>query len=113
MNEADKIRLRHMLDAAHHAQAFVHGRSRIDLDTDRQLTFALTRAIEIIGEAAAQVSTGCRGAYPGIPWTAIVGMRNRLIHAYFDMDHDRLWATVQHALPDLIAQIEAMLATGE
>ncbi|HMM28262.1 MAG TPA: DUF86 domain-containing protein [Aggregatilineaceae bacterium] len=110
MNEADKIRLRHMLDAAHHAQAFVHGRSI--WNTDRQLTFALTRAIEIIGEAA-QVSTGCRDAYPGIPWTAIVGMRNRLIHAYFDMDHDRLWATVQHALPDLIAQIEAMLATGE
>ena len=52
------------------------------------LRFALVRAVEIIGEAASKVSFDTRATAPLVPWPAIVSMRNRLIHAYFDIDHD-------------------------
>jgi uncharacterized protein with HEPN domain len=87
----DAIRLRHMLDAARSAQEFATGRSRGDLATDKMLTFAVVRAIEILGEAASRISAETRLAEPSIPWAEIVAMRNRLIHAYFDVDLDILW----------------------
>ena len=65
--EADRIRLRHMLDAAESALRFVQGRQRQDLDADEMLTFALVRALEIVGEAAAQVSEPARQALPRVP----------------------------------------------
>lgn len=100
MNPADRVRLQHMRDAVELAARFIDGRLRGDLDTDPMLLFALVRAIEIIGEAAARVSEGTRAGIE-IPWTAVVGMRNRLIHAYFDVDKDILWATAVQSLPAL------------
>ncbi|AFL73997.1 HepT-like ribonuclease domain-containing protein [Thiocystis violascens] len=82
----DRVHLRHRIEAAEEARRFVAGRQRSELDTDRMLLFALVRAVEIIGEAASQVSDETRSVAWGIPWKAIVGMRNRLIHAYFDVD---------------------------
>lgn len=102
----DVARLRHMLDAALKAVQFVRGRNRGDLDADEQLTLSLTRLLEIIGEAAGKVSEqGCK-FYPEIPWPQVVGMRNRLIHAYFEVDLDEIWRTVQEDLPLLIAQLQ-------
>ncbi|MEK9662499.1 MAG: HepT-like ribonuclease domain-containing protein, partial [Alphaproteobacteria bacterium] len=72
---------------------FIANRKRKDLDSDRMLLFALVRAVEIIGEAAARVSDETRAGLPDIPWQQIVSMRNRLIHAYFDIDRDVLWIT--------------------
>lgn len=77
-----------MAEAAESALRFVEGRSRADLNTDDMLRFALTRAVEIVGEAATKVSLDARTLLPGIAWPAIVGMRNRLVHAYFDVDSD-------------------------
>ncbi len=102
-----------MLDAAREAVAFARGRSRGDLDRERMLVLALVRCIEIVGEAAAQVGQETRDRHGGIPWANIVGMRNRLIHAYFDVDLDRVWATVTDDLPPLIAKLEAALAAEE
>lgn len=103
MRKDDEIRLRHMLDAALEAIAFAHGRKRADLDNDRQLVLALVKDIEIVGEAATQVSEPTRQHLPQIPWEQIVGMRNRLVHAYFDINLDILWNTVQRDLPELIS----------
>jgi uncharacterized protein with HEPN domain len=86
MLPSDLVRLRHMLDAAREALAFGTGRTSDDLTRDRVLTLALVKCIEIIGEAAAKVSTQTRASTPQIPWSDIIGMRNRLIHAYFDVD---------------------------
>lgn len=97
-----------MLDAAHSALRFTEGHCREDLDTDQMLRFALLRALEIVGEAAAQVSEAARDAFPQLPWREIVGMRHRLIHAYFDVDLDRVWDTVTHSVPALIEQLEAI-----
>lgn len=109
MSRDDHVRLRHMADAIEAASKFVEGRSRSDLDADRMLVFALVRAVEIIGEAASKLSSEGRAGLPAVPWSSVVGMRNRLIHAYFDVDLDILWNTVTRALPPLGEQIQAAL----
>ena len=102
----DAIRLHHMLDAAKEAFSFVQGKERSDLDNDRKLVLSLVRLVEVIGEAAGQIDKELQTAHPEIPWPAIVGMRNRLIHAYFDIDLDRVWDTVKDDLPPLVASLE-------
>jgi uncharacterized protein with HEPN domain len=77
------------------------------------LTFALTRAIEIIGEAASRVSSEGRRVTSEVPWNAVIGMRHRLVHAYFEVDRDILWSTVQEALPRLLAQLRKPTSGGE
>lgn len=90
-----------MLEAVDAAQSFLQGRKRSDLDDDQMLLFALVRAIEIIGEAATKVTEDTRASVPEIPWPAMAGMRNRLVHAYFDIDRDILWKTATVELRDL------------
>jgi uncharacterized protein with HEPN domain len=106
MQGDDSIRLRHMLDAAREAESFVRDKTRADLESDRKLVLALVKSIEIIGEAATKTSQQCREELPHIPWADIVGMRNRLIHAYFDINLDILWMTVTEDLPPLVAELE-------
>jgi uncharacterized protein with HEPN domain len=101
-----------MLDAAREESSFLAGRSRADLDSDRMLSLAPVKLIEIIGEAATHVSVKGRSTLPGIPWQDIVGMRNRLIHAYNDVDLEVVWSTVKEDLPPLIEAIEATLPPG-
>ena len=110
MSKEDEIRLRHMLEAAREAVSFARGRARGDLETDRQLVLSLVKDIEIVGEAAAQVSESARAQAPGIPWQVIVAMRNRLVHAYFSINLDIVWQTVQQDLPTLIAQLERVVS---
>jgi uncharacterized protein with HEPN domain len=98
----DAIRLRHMLDAAQEALAFARGRTRSDLNDSRMLVLSLVKAIEIIGEAAFRISPVTRAELRDIPWDAIIGMRHRLVHAYFDINLDILWRTVTDELPALI-----------
>ncbi len=105
-NEAD--RLRHMLDAAQAAIAFAAGKSRADLEADRMLQFALVRAVEVIGEAASGLPPEYKAGHTGIPWRAIVGMRNRLIHGYFQVDLNILWETVTRDIPALIPELQAL-----
>ena len=112
MSPDDRWRVRHMVDAAEQALAFVHGRQRTDLEIDAMLRLALTRAVEIVGEAAAQVSDAGREECPEVPWQQIVGMRNRLVHAYFDINANILWDTVMLALPGLLTQLRTLLAKG-
>lgn len=109
MREDDRVRLHHMLDAAQDALSFVANRERRDLDTDRMLVLALVKCIEIVGEAGARVTEAGRDATPGVPWPEIVAMRNRLVHAYFDVNLDIVWQTVSHDLPLLIAALHSAL----
>jgi uncharacterized protein with HEPN domain len=110
MNESDIIRLRHMLDAAREALSFVAGRNSEDLGRDRMLVLALVKEIEIIGEAASRISDESRKALPRIPWPKIIAMRNRLIHAYADVDLSIVWDTLTGALPELLRELETALA---
>jgi uncharacterized protein with HEPN domain len=108
MRDEDRVRLQHMREAAQSAVQFIAGRQRSDLDTDQMLLFALVRAIEIVGEAASKVSEETRAAEPDIPWKAIVGMRNRLIHAYFEIDADILWVAATEEIPTLLSQLRSL-----
>src|SRR5262249_22261365 len=105
MNPHERVRLRHALDAMNAALGFIAGRSRSDLDSDRMLSFALVQAIQIVGEAASKVSAETRAEMPDLPWAAMVGMRNRLVHAYFDVNYDILWDTVSQAVPPLAKRL--------
>lgn len=109
MQSHDRIRLQHMLDATKEALGFVQGKQRFDLDTDRMLVLSLVKELEIIGEAAGKVSAEIRSQYGAIPWQDIGGMRNRLIHAYFDIDLDVVWTTVTKDLPLLKTELERVL----
>ncbi|MEP7118342.1 MAG: HepT-like ribonuclease domain-containing protein [Acidobacteriota bacterium] len=94
-----------MREHARELLTLMRGRSRTDLDADRVLALAVVRLLEIIGEAAARVPVEERERRPEIPWSSIVGLRNRLIHGYDDVDHDIVWATVSTDLPVLVSKL--------
>lgn len=73
------------------------------------LRFALIRAVEMIGEAAGQVSAGLRADHPEVPWAEMRGMRSRLIHDYFAVDNDLLWKATVQEVPELLGQPHALL----
>ena len=98
-----------MLDATNEALEFVRGKQRVDLETDRMLALSLVKELEIVGEAAGKVSADIRMQYGAIPWQDISGMRNRLIHAYFDIDLDVVWSTVTKDLAQLKTALEKIL----
>ena len=102
-------RLRHMLDAAREAVQFIQGKQRSDLDLDHKLALAIVRLLEIIGEAADNVSEDFCEQHPRIPWRKIAGTRNRLAHGYFDVDLDIVWQIIVAQLPPLIAQLEQIV----
>lgn len=112
MRPDDRVRVLHMIEAIQTAVDFVTGRQAEDLDSDRMLLFALERSIEVIGEAASKVSEELRFSSPDIPWAQMVSMRNRLIHAYFDIDRDILWKTATIELKSLLPQLQALIDKG-
>ncbi|MGH9896637.1 MAG: HepT-like ribonuclease domain-containing protein [bacterium] len=103
----DEVRLRHIRDAIQTAVRFVAGRERHHLDTEEMLRLALTKLVEIVGEAAKQVNADTRARYPDVAWADAARMRDRLVHHYFDIDLDILWATVTEDLPSLLSGLEA------
>lgn len=105
-SKEDVVRMHHILDAAKEAVLFAQNKTRKSLDKNRMLVLSLVKDVEIIGEAATSVSKECREKYPEIPWRSLIGMRNRLIHAYFDINLDVVWQTVTEDLPTLIAALE-------
>ncbi len=84
-------------------------KTRADLDKDRMLVLSLVKELEIIGEAAGKESPEIRSQNSAVPWQDISGTRNRLIHAYFDIDLDVVWSTVTKNLPVLKAELEKIL----
>lgn len=112
MREDDRVRLRHMIEAGELAGTFLARRGRTELDSDPMLLFAVVRAIEIIGEAAAQITDETRAVTPEIPWRAIVGMRNRIVHAYWDIDRDIVWKTATERIPAPLPVLRNALERG-
>lgn len=105
MPKDDLVYVGHMLDKAQETLSLVHGKTRQDYDRDTVLRLALTHLIQVIGEAARRVSTSFRERHPQIPWDAIAGMRNKIVHDYMDVDEDIVWDSVIHELPLLISEL--------
>lgn len=99
--------MRHLTEAATKAMTFSNGKERSDLDDDELLRLALTKLVEIVGEAAKNVSPAGRAEMPDVPWRAAARMRDRLVHHYFDINLDVLWQTITTDLPDMLAALPA------
>ena len=109
MPRDDSAFLLDMLLAARDALSFTESMSYDEFVRDRRTQLSVLKSVEIVGEAAAHVSEGIRLLHADIPWRQIVGMRNHLVHAYFDIDLPLVWDTVRDDLPDLIAQLEPLV----
>jgi len=112
MSPEDTIRMQHMLDAAEEVAEFIGGTSFEDFCKNRLLVNGVVRCLEVVGEAAAQVTPDCKKNHGEIQWRDIVSMRNRLIHAYFDVNHEVVWQTSKNDVPMLIAQLKKILASA-
>ena len=100
------VALRQMRDFADEAVELTFAKPRSVLETDRTLFLALTRLVELVGEASTRVDDESRARFPAVPWRAIKETRNRLIHAYDDIDPDVLWQIVTVDLPELVQELE-------
>jgi len=108
--EKDRIRLLHMRDSAKEALEIAKGKTRNDMENNRLLNLSLVRLLEIVGEAASRVTSETRCAYPNIPWSQIVSLRNRLIHGYDAVDFAILWNIVHNELITLLEDLDCILA---
>ena len=109
MSAADvSTRIGHMIEAAEKAIAFSAGQTRQGLEANEMLALALVRLLEIVGEAAQQVTSETKVRYPDIPWKLAAATRDRLIHGYFNVDLDVVWAILTDDLPPLIEQLKTI-----
>jgi uncharacterized protein with HEPN domain len=109
MKRLDEKYLLDMLLSARQARIYAEGMDRAQFLEDTLTQDAIIRRLEVIGEAAARVSEKTREAHRHIPWSAMAGMRNRLVHEYFRVDLDIVWQVVRYELPDLIPALEPLI----
>lgn len=102
----DEVYLQHILEAIERIEVYMEGVERDAFLNDSMAQDAVIRQLEVLGEAASQLSDETRDQYDSVPWQDITGMRNKLIHGYFGVDIDVVWRTVQEDLPRLKQQLE-------
>jgi len=105
----DDAYLLDMLLAGRKALKFIAGATAETFRADEILQNAAMRQIQIIGEAARMVSAEFKQSHPEVPWTEIVGMRNRLVHEYFDIIPERVWEVLERHLPLLLTRLEPLV----
>ena len=108
----DRVSLVDMLIHAREAVDLLGEASEDELKSNRVMQLALMRLVEIVGEAANRVSLTTQQRHPEIPWPLIIGMRNRIVHEYDNVNLNVLWDTITNELPPLISQLEAILGEG-
>lgn len=105
----DEVRWRHMLDAAREASDWIAGKSLEDFRSDRKLALACLHCLVIIGEAAVHLSPEARKALADQPLHQIIGMRNKVVHGYYQLDQVQIWDTLRNDLAPLIASLEQII----
>lgn len=102
-------RLRHILDAVERIEKHLNGYDKQTFEADDKTQDAVVRQMEIIGEAATNLTRDLRSDNPQVEWQIATAMRNRLIHGYFDVDTEIVWDTAQNNSPVLKTEIEKIL----
>ena len=103
----DSIRIRHILESIEEIEKALEGHSFESFLDNNVLRAAVVRWLEVIGEAARYVSDETKEKYSGVAWKQMVGMRNVMIHKYFDVDYQAVWMATQ-VLNDLKTQLRAI-----
>ena len=101
--------LQDMRDNARKAIDFSAGLNFQDFSRDEKTIYAVIRAVEVVGEAAANIPEDIRSQYAEIPWREIKGMRNKLVHQYFGINMEVVWQTIQEDLPMIINMIDTVI----
>ena len=105
-----KVYLEDILEAIRRIRQYTGGLSRTALEQDTRTTDAVLRNLEIVGEAVKRLPDQIRAARTDVEWRKIAGLRDVLVHAYFDVDLDIVWDIVQNKLPTLEGQVRRILA---
>ena len=108
MNERDRLFLGHVLIAIADIESFNAG-GKSEFLADRKTQSAVIRQLEIIGEAAKNLTAALKETDPETPWRQIAGTRNRLIHTYFKVDLDAVWSMIERDLPALRRSVDRLL----
>jgi uncharacterized protein with HEPN domain len=103
-----RVYLRHILDEIEYLESLRPSLRYEDLTQDKTTGHAVTRALEIIGEAAKNVPDPFRKAHPEIPWKFMAGLRDKVIHGYFAINYEIVWDVIQHKLPELEPEIRLL-----
>ncbi len=101
--------LQDIVEAADRIASYVEGMTRSAFEADQMRIDAVIRNLGIIGEAVKKIPDSIREKYPNVPWHNIAGLRNRVIHVYFNVDMDIIWDVVQSKLPPLSTQIQRLI----
>lgn len=102
-------RIRDILDAIAEIRKFTYDMDYEAFKSDDKSIRAVEMNFIIIGEAASQITQDIEEKYPTIPWNLMRAMRNRIVHAYFNVDEKLMWDTIQNDLPPLIPELEKLL----
>ena len=111
MREASKniIRLEHIVQAIERIKRYTNGKRFDDFVEDYMMYYAVVKNIEIIGEAANLLTNEFKSEHPDTQWKLITGMRNYIVHEYFQVDNTVIWDVIQNDLPNLETQIKDYL----
>jgi uncharacterized protein with HEPN domain len=105
MKKDDTVYIQHILDAIHRVQEYIGGTDNAGFRNNKMLQAAVCREIEIIGEASKRLSKSFKAKHPDIPWKAVAGMRDKLIHDYFGIDYNAVWDTAIKDIPFLSSRL--------
>lgn len=109
MMKDEMVYLGHMLDYARSAVNKIEGKEKSDFDEDENLRFALAYTLQVIGEAARNITPETRDRYKQIPWSDITGMRHRIVHNYINVKFEIVWDVVRYELSNLIVELEKIV----
>ncbi|GAB5491347.1 MAG: DUF86 domain-containing protein [Phototrophicaceae bacterium] len=113
MPRKDDALLLDMLIACRKLIRFTQDLAKDDFLSDDLVQSATLREFQVLGEASRMISDESKSKYQQIPWKVISGLRNRIIHEYFNVDLNILWETIQTNIPELLSQLNAILPDNE